>query len=183
MKSAFIRVFGAFLILLLLVLGIGMILPRDYDIRSQVEIDAPAEEVFARINSLPEWRSWSPWNSSDLTGLGIRYSGEESGTGSVQTWSDPRGEGKLWLTESTPHESVSYSMEFANFPKLDGNFNLAQSGDKTTVTWSSTGTLPSGPFYGFFAGMFTNGMKTEYDKGLARLKEVCEAAGADQSGD
>ncbi len=185
MKSIFVRVVGAFLLIVAIVSGIGFLLPRDYNIRSSVTIDAGPDNVFPHINTLSNWQQWSPWNSDDITGLGIKYDGPDSGAGATQTWRDPRGRGKLWITDSDPAGTVDYMMEFPRFGDMDGRFLLTPeeagaSGQlRTTVTWSSDGTLPSGPFFGYFAGMFRTGMQTEYDKGLANLKKAVESARAE----
>jgi hypothetical protein len=44
------------------------------------------------------------------------------------------------------------------------------------VTWSSKGRLPGGPFYGFFRGIFCEGMRREYDSNLQRLEELVTKA-------
>jgi len=45
---------------------------------------------------------------------------------------------------------------------------------QTKVVWSSSGTLPGGPFYGFFSPFFATGMQHQYDGSLVRLKELVE---------
>ena len=46
--------------------------------------------------------------------------------------------------------------------------------NSTNVVWTSVGTLPSGPFYGWFGITFSDSLAVEYKKALERLKRVCE---------
>jgi len=110
---------------------IGMLLPRSFEFRSEIEIDAPPAEVFATLNQLSTWQTWSHWNRSDLTGFTLAYSGSESGVGATQAWTEPRGSGKLWITVSEPDQRIEYESLFANFPKMTGTILLTPiNGDK-----------------------------------------------------
>ena len=51
---------------------------------------------------------------------------------------------------------------------------LTPDGNSTNVVWTSVGTLPSGPFYGWFGITFGDSLAVEYKKALDRLKRVCE---------
>lgn len=159
---------------------IGSLLPRNYDFACDIEIAAPATEVFPKLNELPIWQDWSmQWNPDVIDGLEIQYNQPTSGVGAAQTWTDSRGQGKLWITESNLDKRIDYTMKFANFPEMQSQFVLEPNGpDKTKVTWSSNGRLPPGPFYGFFGSIFSMQMKNEYDKSLEKLKQVVEAEAA-----
>jgi hypothetical protein len=153
---------------------IGSLLPRSYDFKSQVDITAPANVVFEELNKLPNWKDWSQWNPKEIPGLEVNYTGPESGVGATQKWTDIRGEGKLWITKSVANETIEYEMLFANFPLMLSQLELVSDELKTTVTWSSSGRLPGGPFYGFFAPFFSTHMQNEYEKSLEKLKAKIE---------
>jgi len=106
--------------------------------------------------------------------LSIEYSGADSGVGAVQTWTDPRGDGKLWITRSEPFQGIDYQVIFGNFPEMDSRIELSAQGPSTQVTWSSKGSLPGGPFYGFFGTFFSTHMKDQYNRSLEKLKTVVE---------
>lgn len=172
MKTIFVRLIAVVLLFIGLVWLIGFLLPRDYSIRSTIDIAAPPERVFPMINELAQWENWSPW--SEQAGLDVQYSGESSGVGSMQTWSDPRGDGKLWISDSQLNQRVIYKMRSGGFPEMENTIQLKPTDDGTNVTWTSEGKLPSGAFYGYFARLFAPGMQAEYDRGLAKLKSVAE---------
>lgn len=154
---------------------IGSLLPRNYDFETRIEINATADKIFPQVNTIANWKNWTQWNPAEIPGLTVQYSGAESGKGATQSWTDVRGKGKLWITNSIPGKSIEYEMLFANFPNMDSQIELVDNGaEKTTVRWSSRGRLPAGPFYGFFAPFFPTQMRNQYDLSLNKLKALVE---------
>src|SRR3970282_2878763 len=47
--------------MLLLVLGIGYLLPGAWQVERSVVIRAPAAAIFPHLNSLKQWRDWTGW--------------------------------------------------------------------------------------------------------------------------
>ena len=158
----------------LLIAIVGSFLPRDYSFETTRDIKAKPEEIFAMINQLPNWKLWSNWNPERVPDLKIQYGEIKQGEGAVQTWTDSRGSGKLWIVESTPNQSLVYRLKFGQFPEMSSRIELKNNGDNTKVTWSSDGKLPDGPFYGYFAMIFPTQMRYEYEHNLQRLAEVVE---------
>jgi len=155
---------------------VGSLLPRSYSFVSEIRIAGSQQEIFQKINSPREWQAWSKqWNPNEIEGLVISYNGEIEGVGAAQRWSDVRGTGKLWITQSKPCESIEYEMEFANFPKMTSQIELEPIDREIRVSWSSQGKLPGGPFYGYFAAFFSSQMRSEYEKSLENLKRLIES--------
>lgn len=177
MLKLFLRVCLAFTAIVGLVLLIGCFIPRSYDVQTSIVIEAPPEKIFPLINRLSNWESWSMLSESRIEGLDIEYSGEEAGSGAIQSWTEPRGKGRMSITASEANKSVDYAWRFDSFPKLDGRFTLksvSESPQKCEVTWSSSGQLPAGPFYGYFSFVFESAFENEYQKSLQRLKTEAE---------
>ena len=155
---------------------VGSLLPRSYSFTSEIEINAEAASLFPRINSLQNWQEWSrQWNPAEIEGLEIQYNGNPDGVGAAQSWTDVRGSGKLWITQSVPDQSIEYEMTFANFPKMTSQIELVPNDSTTRIRWSSQGKLPGGPFYGYFGPFFSAQMKAEYEMSLEKLKSVAES--------
>jgi uncharacterized membrane protein len=154
---------------------IGSLLPRSYDFATRIEINAAADEIFPQINTIPNWKNWTQWNPAEIPGLTVQYSGGEAGEGATQSWTDLRGNGKLWITKSIPNKRIEYDMLFTDFPNMSSQIELLEANGKTNVRWSSRGRLPGGPFYGFFAPFFSTQMRNQYDQSLTKLKELLEA--------
>jgi hypothetical protein len=177
-----LKYFFRLLLLIACVIGffalIGSLLPRSYDFERSIVINVPAEEIFPLLNSPQRWPEWSrQWGGelAEQLDLDIQYNGEAAGVGAAQTWSDPRGSGKLWITESTPNELVEFEVLLANFPPMTSQLELNPNSETATrVTWHSEGTLPGGPFYGYFGGFFSTQMGYEYENSLTKLKSVLE---------
>lgn len=155
---------------------IGSLLPRRYEINAEIIIMVPPEEIFAEINTLENWKAWSPWSPERIEGLTVRCTGT-SGVGNAMVWNDARGEGKLWITDSQPNGKIEYSMRFSNFPEMTSDLTLtpvSSEENSTLIRWNSKGRLPNGPFYGYLAPFFGTHMRYEYDESLHRLKDKLE---------
>ena len=85
-----------------------------------------------------------------------------------------RGKGKMWITASQPNQRIDYQMLFADFPRMESSIILQPDGDSTTVVWQSSGRLPSGPFFGYFAWLFGRQMEYQYQSSLENLKQIVE---------
>ena len=175
MLKVFLRLILLICVLLAVVAGIGSLLPRQFSIEQQVDIDAAADVVFAKVNDLHYWMHWSPWRSEVLGGSAIQVGEPFAGSGAKMHWDDPRGEGKLWLTESEPSERIGYEFSAAGFREVRGEFRFVEISDGTQVTWTCRGRLPKGPFYGFFGFMFRGEMERQFQGSLQRLKSACES--------
>ena len=169
-----LRVLAAALCLVLLFVLIGTLLPHGYEVSASVTINQPPETVFPLINRLKDWSQWSQWRSTKDSPFKIEYGGSDAGVGAAQTWTEPRGNGKLWIAKSEPDRLVEYVVEFANFPRMTSEMTLEPLGNGTIVRWKSTGNLPVGPFYGYLKVVFVRGLKVQYDVALLQLKEVAE---------
>lgn len=176
MLSLFFRVLLAFLGLVAVFLAIGSFLPRGFELSSSVSIKAPAGRVYPMLVDLKQWQEWSPWSEKFVKGVTVRLGELTSGTGAVQTWTEPRGEGKLWLTAAEENSRIEFVSRFHGFPDMTSVISLESMADgSTTVTWNSKGSLPGGPFYGWFGTMFPEALKGEFDKSLERLKKAVES--------
>ena len=176
MSKYFLRLLMLIAAIIGVLLLFEQLLPRSYDFQRSVEIDRPAEEIFPYLNSLEKWPQWSQqFNLKHIEE--IKYNGTDEGVGAAQTWTEIRGSGKLWITESKPNEELAYESEFHDFPKMTSLLTLDPSSDnETVVTWRSTGQLPRAPLYGLMnsIGVYETHMEYQYEKSLAALKALVE---------
>jgi len=173
--NLFFRVVGVLVAFVLIVLLIGTLIPRDYSTSSSIVIKAPPAEIFPQVNTIKMWSNWSMWSSHEIPDLKMEYSGSEAGVGGVQKWTEVRGQGKMWITESLENERVNFSSTFSNFPEMQSSIQLTAVDGGTLVEWTSEGSLPSGPFYGWFGLTFADSLSLQYKKSLERLKQQVEA--------
>ena len=149
---------------------IGSLLPHGYSLSATTKVRATPAAIYQHLDSLPDWKAWSQWDPDSIEDLTVSYAAD----GESQKWTDIRGEGKLWFTDQKPDERIDYQLRFSNFPEMKSSIVLTPSGDSTTITWSSEGALPSGPFYGYFRHIFVDGMTRQYEQSLGKLKKLSE---------
>ncbi len=175
MLKVFLRLLLLIGFCLAVVAGIGSLLPRQFLIEQQVDIGAPVDAVFAKVNDLHHWLLWSPWRSELLGATAIQVGEPFAGSGAKMRWEDPRGAGKLWLTESERLDRIAFEFTAAGFHEVRGEFRFNEKRNGTQVTWACRGKLPAGPFYGFFGFMFRGEMERQFQASLQRLKVSCES--------
>ncbi len=174
MHNIFFRLLCLILVLILIVVAIGYLLPRNYALEAAIDIDAPANQVFPMLDELPNWQRWSTFSEERIESLKITYGSKRTGEGASQTWQDARGSGKLWITKSVANELIEYDLNFGEFPTMKSRIELVPVDNRTQVHWTSNGRLPSGAFYGYFALLFPGQMNFEYQQSLLRMKQAIE---------
>jgi hypothetical protein len=142
-------------------------------------IAAPADVVFSQVNDFHNWESWSPWAKLDPAAKNT-FEGPTAGTGAIFKWSGNSevGEGKMTVTESHPHDLIGIKLDFVRpfEDTCDVAFAFAPEAERTVVTWSMSGHKN---FISKAVCMFMDMDKMvggDFEKGLAQLKTVAEAA-------
>jgi hypothetical protein len=152
--------------------------PDDYRLTRSTTIMAPAAEIFPHVNDLRQWDDWSPWAKLDLNAK-VSFEGPPSGPGAMFHWSgnDKVGAGTMTITDSKPNERVATRTDFMKpfEGTSDSEFIFSGQGNQTNVIWTMTGT------HNFIGKAMCLVMSMEatlgpdFEKGLARLKQVSEA--------
>lgn len=166
--------FLVLLALVVVVVGVGAFLPKDFAVERSIEIDAAPEVVFDEVNSLRKWDAWSPWIARDPSIVNT-YSGPEAGVGATVTWtSEKSGDGTQTVTLSERPTRIETALDFGDMGQPHAYWTFEPSGEGARVTWGLNGTT-SGPLGGYFAKMMDGWVGADYEDGLARLKQVVEA--------
>jgi hypothetical protein len=154
--------------------------PDSFRVERRLVINAPPEGVFMRINSLPAWRNWSPWEKKDPA-MQRTLSGPESGVGAAYAWKGDKnvGEGRMEIVESVPVSLIRIKLDFVTPFEAHNTveFTLAPTEGGTRVVWAMSG--PS-PYVSKLIGVFMNMDKmigTDLEAGLAALKAQSEGKG------
>jgi hypothetical protein len=147
-------------------------------------ISAPAAVVFAQVNDLHKWEAWNPWLKLDPA-CKMTYEGPPSGVGAGYTWAGNNkvGEGHMTVTESRPNELIRLDLQFLKPFKANNTaeFTFKPEGDQTAVAWSMAGKKN---FMFKAVGLFMDTDKMvggDFERGLATLKSVAEAASASRT--
>jgi len=162
---------GGFIVLLILV---GLALPRHARIDVETQIEAHPASVFALVNDFHRVALWTPWLDADPNAR-IVHSGPPRGVGATITWDGAIiGTGTQVITESRAHEHVATSINPGEAGEARSWFDLSGSGGTTRITWhfeTDYGFNVVGRYFGLvFAGV----VRRDHTVSLARLKELAE---------
>jgi hypothetical protein len=172
---------GVAAVIAVLVLGFATVVamkPNEFRVSRSATMAAPAERVFSQVNELRKWDAWSPWAKLDPNAKNT-FEGSEAGEGATFGWSgnDQVGEGKMTITESKPNELVRLKLMFVKpmEDSSDTEFIFKPDGDRTTVTWTMSGTYKSFMSKAICTCMNMDKMMGEkFDEGLASMKAIVE---------
>lgn len=175
----FKKILAVLAVIIVVFLIIVAVQPDNFAVARTATIAAPPAVVFAQVNDLQKWQAWSPWAKIDPA-MKVTFEGPAAGTGASYTWSGNSqvGEGTMTITESRPDDLVRLRLEFRKpFAATNtAEFNLKPEGGQTVVTWSMAGR---NNFVFKAVGLIMNTDKMiggDFEKGLASLKEIAEAA-------
>lgn len=160
----------------LLVIG-GMLLPSEQHVERSVVIEADPAKIFSLVNDYREFNKWSPWATLDPEGTRYEFSGPATGVGSKMGWSSEHpnvGSGAQEIVDSKPNAMVKSKLTFEGFDTPSyATFTLEPTDGGTRVTWSFDANFDNmvGRYMGLMMDKWVGG---DYERGLARLKELAE---------
>lgn len=162
--------------LVALFLIVAAILPSNYSVERSIEINEPAEVVYALVANLPNWPKWDPFTDQDPGAKSV-FSGVAGTIGSKWNWEGEKvGIGSLTVEELVPNQSIRSKMvSVAPQPmEASDNWRFEPTANGTKVTWTIAGNLgyPVERVFGFFMESI---LGPTCEKGLANLKRVSEA--------
>lgn len=172
-----LRVLSGVAVLILIVFAVAFLLPDRYRIERTIDIKAKPEPVFALIGDLRAWQKWTVWHDRDPQ-MKLSYSDRTTGVGAWSAWeSKTEGNGRMTLTAVESPRRVAYTLVFPDFDMaMTGQLAIAPVADGVQVSWVGEGKLGLNPVNRWF-GVFLDGMiGPDFEKGLAKLKSVSEAA-------
>ena len=166
-------------LLLVVFLGVVALQPADFRIVRSATIAAAPAAVFAQVNDMHKWQTWSPWAKLDPAAK-MTFEGPPAGTGAAFAWvgNSDVGEGRMTVTESRPDEVIRFRLDFLK-PMAGTStteFTFKPDGKQTMVTWSMAG---KNNFLAKAVCLFMNMDKMvggQFEQGLANLNAVTVAA-------
>jgi len=164
---------------ILAILGVfvigGFILPSDYHVEREVQIQASAPEIHEFVGELRRWDTWTPWKDSDPT-IVVQFGDKTTGVGAYQSWTGESGAGELTFTECSPARGVAYDMSFdeGSYQSV-GAILYRETGESTVVTWTMDGDSGMNLVARWMGLMMDKWVGPEFQKGLDKLKLVVES--------
>lgn len=170
------------LIVIVLVLGgIGLLLPKTYRVERSVVVKAEPHDVYAQVNTLKKWPEWTAWTMKKYPDMQIEFKGPEAGEGAEYYWTGKStGKGNLKLTKSDPAKGVEYRLDFEDGKYVsDGSIFYEPAGaGEVKVTWVNSGDLGWNPVNRYFGLMMDRFMGPDFEEGLGNLKQRVETKDA-----
>ena len=164
-------------VLVVILIAVIAIQPAEFAIERETVIAAPAEVVFAHLESPKALDVWSPWMKMDPK-MVVKHEGPEAGVGATETWDGPEmGVGSLTISAVKPNEEVELKLEFLKPMQATNRalFTLTPVGEGTRIAWRMEGT---NNFVAKAASLVMNMDEMvggTFEKGLADLKSLAEA--------
>lgn len=175
MKTALKIVAAAIALLLaVLVLG-GWLLNPAYRVERSLLIQAPAERIYAQLDSSAGWQRWGVWYRRDAQ-MQISPGGQAQGRGAYWSWtSTSQGNGRMELTDAEAGRRVAYVLAIDDFAPSSGELRLEPEGQATRVIWLMQGKVGGNPIDRWFALFMDRLVGPDFEAGLANLKALAEA--------
>jgi len=164
------------LVVVALVVVLGLVAPKAYNVERSVQINAPKELVFNHTKYWKNWAGWSPWAEMDPT-MTTSIVGTDGQVGSAYKWTGKEvGEGEMTATAVKANAEIAYHLHFIQpfDSHSDGYLRVAEAEGGTEASWAMFG---ESPFPWNIMSLFMSMDKMvgkDFDRGLALLKEVSE---------
>lgn len=171
------RLLIAAVAIVVLVVVIGLLLPRTRHLERSIEIDAPASVVFAQINGFRHFNDWSPFMAV-MPEASYAFEGPDYGVGSKLSWeaAEPEAEvGSQTIVASTSYERVDIELDLGAQGEAQSAFLLQKANGGTRLTWTfdtDFGLDIPARYWGIFLDRQLGPL---YAQGLANLKRIAES--------
>ncbi len=165
----------AITVLIALLAGVGLLLPRDVHVERSVTIRAAPEQVFAYVNDFHTFNEWSPWAARDLDAV-YTFSGPPAGMGARMSWAgnDRVGNGSQEITLSEPSSRIEVTLDFGPDGIVVAFFTFEEVGEGTEVTWGFDTDMGFNPVNRYFGLMMDFIIGADYAEGLLNLRNLVE---------
>lgn len=171
-----LKTLKALVLLFVILVVVAFFLPERTAVSRSVEISAPPQAVYGRIDNFEAFNQWSPWAAIDPA-TRYTFSGPKSGQGAVMEWQSEHpnvGAGRQEIIAAEPGRSLTTRLEFGGQGNAEATFLLEPVASGTRVTWgfeTRWGYNPIGRYMGLMMDKWVGG---DYEKGLASLKTLVE---------
>lgn len=168
--------------LLLLAVLISFFLPSGFYVERSIVIQSDVAVPFALAKDFRAWDKWSPWHEID-TAMVKTYSEVQGEVGSYYTWDSQNpdaGKGKVTITNMSANEFIENKLEFDGMGVSTAKYLFEPVEGGTKVTWTLEGKGEGMPWFWkipskYFNLMMDKMIGKDYEKGLAKLKEISES--------
>ncbi len=172
----FVRLLGGLVVLIALLAGVGMLLPREVTVERSAEIIAPASEIYPLVANLEANQKWSPWARLDPDAQ-YTYNDVPEGVGATMDWASDSpdvGTGSMEITEATENEALTVALNFGDMGSGMAYWAFEEADGSTIATWTLIADMGAGPIGRWLGLKMDDWVGADYERGLANLKSVVE---------
>ncbi len=151
--------------------------PDTLSVTRSLSMKAPPEKIYALVNDLAKWQSWSPYEVKD-PGMKRTLGAVTAGVGATYAWEGNKevGQGEMAISRSTAPSLVSMQLHFIKpfEGRNQADFKMDAQGDSTLVTWHMHGPAP---FINKLMGVFMNldqMIGKDFEVGLKNIQTMVE---------
>lgn len=178
LKKSNLMILGiSFLVFIALIFIVDQFLTKEFSVKREILVDAPASSIHKYVSDLKQWPKWTPWQSEDPT-IKTELGEVTQGAGATQSWSGSAGEGELVITKSNSEYGINYELSFVgDKQKSFCVISYERKNGLTEVTWTMDGESDRTKLLPGFRTLLLDAMVGEmFTNGLKNLKSVVEAS-------
>lgn len=157
---------------------LGIIAPKTYDVKRSVVVNKPVHETFRYIKMIKNQDHWSPWKKKDPN-MKQEFSGTDGEVGFISKWEGNKdvGTGEQEIVNIVENSIIESQLRFYKPWKSQSDAYIkvdSVDNGKTKITWGFSGTnkFPTNIFFLFFNMDKTVGK--DFEEGLESLREILE---------
>ncbi len=163
---------GGFVLLLIV---IGLMLPRESVVVASIDTSARPATLFAQINDLRRFNLWSPAIKADPN-VRIIYSGPNRGVGASMTWDGVvMGTGSQVITTSESYTLIETVINPGESSEARTRFEIIDGGSITNVLWTFEADHGYNLVGRYASLLLTRVIQQDYQAGLLELRELAES--------
>lgn len=168
--SIFVYILLGLFTLLVLLIIVGMFMPRLVHLEKSILISKEPDVIFAEVADFENFVTWNPWSAKDPT-IKQWFEGDKISVGSKYLWegNSKVGKGSMEITHIEANRRVEMDLNFGPQGNAKCGFILEPTDHSTKVTWyfdSDMGNNPLARLMGIFMEKFVG---KDYSEGLNNL--------------
>ncbi|MBP7831010.1 MAG: SRPBCC family protein [Kiritimatiellae bacterium] len=161
-------------VLVVVLVAVGLFLPREYEVSRSILIQAHPIKIFTRVGRLEEWPAWNPWQDGADPTYAVTLGERTSGVGASQTWTSRHGAGEVRFTRTVPTKGIEYDFRFHDTWFARAALVFTQAEDGILVTWRLRGRVEKPVIGGYVARLMDPMIGGMLEYGLKRLKKAVD---------
>lgn len=167
-------VLGILTFLLILII-IGLLLPKTVHVERTIFVAASPEEVFTHVADFENFVKWNPWSAKDPD-IKQTFEGNKVTVGSKYSWKGNKkvGKGFMQITHIEVNKLVEMDLNFGSRGLAKCGFVIEPKDNGTQVTWFFDSEMGKNPLSRLVGPMMDKFIGKDYQEGLTNLAQKIE---------